>query len=99
MNARVRNRLRSSWWVSGALVVAALIALAVGFCVFDADHGGTTDHAVPLDLCLGMLVASVTVVLLARLPLTGWVAAYHLLAVPSPAVTTPAPPPKSRSIV
>ena len=75
--------------------MAVLIALATGFCVFDADHDGTSDHALPLDLCLGMLVASLTVMLLVGLPLTGWAAPYRLLAVPAPLLHTPAPPPKS----
>jgi hypothetical protein len=76
-------------------MVAVLITLAVGFCVFDTDHGGTSDHGVPLDLCLSMLVALLMIVLPARLPLTGWAAPYRLLAVPAPLPHTPAPPPKS----
>jgi hypothetical protein len=80
-------------------MMAVLITLAAGFCVFDADHDGNPDHAIPLDLCLGMLVASVTVTLLAQLPLTGWAEPYRLLPVPVPLLHIPAPPPKSLSIV
>ena len=99
MNTSLRDRLLARWWSPSVLAVAVFITLGAGFCVFDADHAGNPDHAVSLDLCLGMLVASVTVIPLARLPLTGWAAPYHPVADLSPAITTPVPPPKSRSAV
>jgi hypothetical protein len=80
-----RPRDRAS--IQAAAITAALLTLAVGFCVFDADDGG-------LDLCLGLMGVSFGVVLAERLTVAG-------SAVPMPATLaysvplhTPDPPPK-----
>ena len=74
-------------------LVLAVLVLAIGFCVFDGDeHGG--GHA-GLDLCLGMLVTSLSVTLVCRLPLIGLASADHLAAVPEFSARVPAPPPKT----
>lgn len=70
-----------------------MLVLAIGFCVFDGDeHEG--GHA-GLDLCLGMLVTSLTVTLVSRLPLTGLASADRFAALPAFAARVPAPPPRT----
>jgi hypothetical protein len=48
-----------------ALAVSSVVLLTVlaSLCFFDGDHhgAGSDSHAIALDLCAGMLVASVTV--------------------------------------
>jgi hypothetical protein len=90
----VRDRLRASGWL---VIVALTIAVTatVGFCVFDHDHDGSHDHGVSLDLCLGMLVTALVVVLLAGLAPSGWAVTYRLEPVPVVGLRVPAPPPKS----
>ena len=73
------------------LILVGLV-LAVGFCIFDGDDGN--GHA-GLDLCLGMLVASLTVALAARLPLAGSPTAFLLAPVLDVTPHVPAPPPKT----
>ncbi len=74
-------------------LILAVLVLAIGFCVFDGDeHEG--GHA-GLDLCLGMLVTSLTVTLVSRLPLTGLASADRFAALPAFAARVPAPPPRT----
>ena len=94
MNVMVRDRVRASGW----LVVLALtitVTAMVGLCLFDRDHDGSDDHGMSFDLCLGMLVTSLVVVLLAGLVPSGWAVTYRLDPVPVVGLRVPAPPPKS----
>lgn len=79
------------------VLVAAVLTLGVGFCLFDVDHeGGGGSHALHVDLCFGMLVASMILVFLPQLLLSGWAMAYRLARVVTPPLYPPAPPPKRR---
>lgn len=91
MNLRVGRRV--GWAV--ILTLTIVVTASVGFCVFDRDHDGSDDHGMSLDLCLGMLVTSLVVVLLAGLAASGWAATYRLEPVPVVDLRVPAPPPKS----
>lgn len=72
----------------------AVLVVAIGCCVFDADdHDGMNDHAA-LDLCLGMATVSLPIVLTSGLPLAGLAATYRLASISSFAPHVPAPPPK-----
>jgi hypothetical protein len=94
MNVMARDRVRASaWLVLLALTIA--VTASVGLCLFDRDHDGSDDHGVSLDLCLGMLVTSLVVVLLAGLVPSGWAVIYRLEPVPVVGLYVPAPPPKS----
>jgi hypothetical protein len=85
------GRNRQSWGQRGALVALGFLVLAVGFCLFDSD--GMDGHA-SFDLCLGMLVASLTIVFAARLPLIGSIAGVLLAPALEFSPHVPAPPPK-----
>jgi hypothetical protein len=74
-------------------LILVMLVLAVGLCIFDGDDDG--DGHAGLDLCLGMLVTSLTVVLIARLPLSGSTAAFLLAPVLDVLSHVPAPPPKT----
>jgi hypothetical protein len=52
--------------------VLVVLVLAVGFCVFDGDHDGSGHHAMPPDLCAGLLVASATILMLIGPVPGGW---------------------------
>lgn len=71
-------------------LILAVLVLGVGFCLFDGAEGG---H-VGLDLCLGMLVTSLTV-LVYQLPLTGLASADRFAAVLACSARILAPPPKT----
>jgi hypothetical protein len=89
---RVRSTLRSrDRKVLG--VILAVLVLAIGFCVFDGDEH--EDGPAGLDLCLGMLVTSLTATLVCRLPLTGSASADRLAAVLDVSARVPAPPPRT----
>jgi hypothetical protein len=78
------------------LGLAALV-LGVGFCLFDAPgHDGTDDH-LSVDLCLSVLAASVSVVLVASLPRCGSTRRQELAPVHAFSPLVPAPPPKTSS--
>ena len=94
MSVIVRHRVRAGGW----LVILALtiaVTASVGLCLFDRDHDGSDDHGVSFDLCLGMLVAGLVVVLIAGLVPSGWAVTYRLEPVPLVGLRVPAPPPKS----
>jgi hypothetical protein len=88
----MKSMLRSRHRKALGLVLAVLV-LAVGFCVFDGDEHD--DGAAGMDLCLGMLVTSLTVTLISRLPLTGLASADRLAAILEFLALVPAPPPKT----
>jgi hypothetical protein len=73
-------------------LILVVLVLAVGFCIFDGDDDG--DGHAGLDLCLGMLVTSLTVVFVTRLPLAGSTAAFLLAPVLDVSSHVPAPPPR-----
>lgn len=94
MNVMVRDRVRASGWLVVLALTIAVTAM-VGLCPFDRDHDGSDDHGMSFDLCLGMLVTSLVVVLLAGLVPSGWAVTYRLDPVPVVGLRVPAPPPKS----
>lgn len=69
----------------------AMLLVSVGFCLFDSDH---EDGHPGLDLCLGMLSASMAVTLLSGLPLTGLASPARLADLLEFSPLVPAPPPK-----
>jgi hypothetical protein len=56
---------RKSWLWQVAVVTLAVLALAVGLCLFDDDGAGTDDHDISRDLCGGLLASALTATLLA----------------------------------
>lgn len=95
MNVVVRDRLRVSGWATVVLTLMIAVTATVGFCLFDRDHDGSDHHGVSPDLCLGMLITSLVVVLLAGLVPSGWTVTYRLEPVPVVGLRIPVPPPKS----
>ncbi len=79
-------------------MATVLLFAAVGFCVFDGDHSANGHHAMPLDLCLLLLVASTSLPLLARLPDAGRASVSLTVTVTPIALSVPAPPPKSATL-
>jgi hypothetical protein len=75
------------------LVLAVLIA-ATGLCLFD-HHADRHDHAVVIDLCLGMLIGAVVVAPLIVLTVVGPTTAYRPLAFVPVGLHVLDPPPKS----
>ena len=55
-----------------AAAVLVVLVLAVGFCVFDSDHDGSGHHAMPPDLCAGLLTMSAAIVMLIGPVPGGW---------------------------
>lgn len=81
-----------------AAIAAALLILAVGFCVFAYDQEGADCQAMAPDLCAGMLASSLALLLLAGPLVNG-----HLLLDPirsayAVSLHIPDPPPKFRSL-
>jgi hypothetical protein len=74
-------------------VLATVITVVAGFCLFD-DHAGTAhDHGVSIDLCLGMLGVANVVAPLIVLFATGWtVASLSLAVLPAPLHVLDPPP-------
>lgn len=94
----MRQALRVNTWPGSALVAAmVLLTLGIGFCLFDGDDHSAADDGVSFDLCIGLAVVSVSVVLLV------FVLA-HTLAIDPPYVLhvvplhRPDPPPKAASL-
>jgi hypothetical protein len=81
------------------MLVAAmvLVTLAVGFCLFDGDEHGTADDGASLDLCFGLALASIAVLMLELVPV-------HTLSVDPPYLARAVPrrrldpPPKSSTL-
>ena len=88
------GRLREAWWVRGATIAVALLALATGFCVFDQDDDGAGGHVAPPDLCLGMLAVSLAVLPLAPLLAVGWAVDHPVAVTYAVALHIPDPPPR-----
>ena len=89
----MRDRLRTqSWWAGCAIAGAALLVLATGLCLFDG--GGHHDDGTSQDLCLGMIVATLMVALLAGPLVGGWVRTEPLQLVYARTPHLPDPPPK-----
>jgi hypothetical protein len=87
-------RGRESWTARVAIAAMAVLVVAIGCCVFDGhDHDGVGDHA-SLDLCLGMAVVPLPIVVTGELPMAGLIAAYQVAHVLSFSPHVPAPPPK-----
>ena len=79
-------------------IAAALLIPAVGFCMFVHDQNGMDGQAMAPDLCAGMLVSSLALVLVVAPLVNG-----RLLVEPIPPVYAvslyiPDPPPKFRSL-
>ena len=98
MNAIAHIR-RARGWAGAGIIAAALLTLAVSFCLLDADEHGAGSHAMSLDLCVGLLATSLTMTLLPQLPLSGWAPAYRTVRVPAEPLHIPALPPKSASVL
>ncbi len=94
MNVMMWHRIRASGWLV-ILVLTIAVTAMVGLCLFDRGHDGSYDHGMSPDICLGMLVTSLVVVLLAGLVPSGWAATYRLEPVPVVGLRVPSPPPKS----
>lgn len=93
----MRGNLESRGWAQGAVVLAALLILGTGFCLFDGDaaphgqHGHDDDT--PRDLCSGMIAASLVIPFLACLRIGGWILPEpcQLVYAPSPHLADPPP--------
>jgi len=79
-------------WTRIAVIAMALLVVATGFCLFDVHDD--KDHAVSMDLCLGLIVGPAPVVLVAPLSPAGRAAAFVSSGLPASAVRIPSPPPK-----
>lgn len=78
------------------LVLVLLLAPAIGVCALQHDQSGMAgDDSLPPALCLAMVAASVSVVLLARPLQTGWAEPYRLRSLPTPCIHVLLPPPKT----
>jgi hypothetical protein len=79
------------------LALMVLFTVGVGFCIFDADEHGSADDGASLDLCSGLAITSVAMIVLRFVPI-------HELSVDPPYVVHAVPlyrldpPPKSPSL-
>lgn len=89
------GRLREAWWIRGAVIGVALLALATGFCLFDRDEAGAGGHVPLPDLCLLMLAVSLAVMPLARPLAVGWAVDLRVTASHAMTLRIPDPPPRS----
>ena len=89
----MRRSLRRADWEQGGALLVALLILAAGFCVFDGGGHGHDDDAAR-DLCLGMIVASLAVPLLAGPRVSGWVPVEPRTVTYAVSPHLPDPPPK-----
>lgn len=92
------DRLRERWWVRGAVIAVALLALAAGLCLFDQDEGGSSAGGAHTDLCLVMLLVPPALMPLVGLLPAGPVADFLLPARSAVALHVPIPPPKLASL-
>jgi hypothetical protein len=91
-------RAHRSWLSSGAIFLVLVFAVAALVCL---SHNGDMDHhhhAMPPDLCLGLLVVSVTLVVLARPLVVGWALVLPVAPAHAATIHIPDPPPKSRAL-
>lgn len=89
--------MRQSWttgfWGRAALIVVLALTAAVGFCIFDGDHG--RDHrAVSVDLCSGMLAATLAPGVVLALLLAGAAVLVFTPEAAGPALGVLVPPPR-----
>ena len=91
--------LREAWWFPGAAAAVALLALATGLCLFDQDEDGAPDHVMPPDLCLGLLAASLAVMLLTGLLPAGWAVVLPFAALYEVPLYSSDPPPRPDSLL
>jgi hypothetical protein len=94
----MRQRLLVNGWPGRVLLAAmVLVIIAVGLCLFHGDEHGTADCGASFDLCLGLAINSVAVVVLAFVSM-------HDLPVDPPSLVHAVPlrrldpPPKSLSL-
>jgi hypothetical protein len=88
-----------SWrWEQAVVVVAVLLTMAVGFCVFAHDQAGGEGQAMAPDLCAGMLASSLALVLFAVPLVNGRLLLEPVRSVYGVSLHIPDPPPKSRSL-
>jgi hypothetical protein len=87
-------RASGIWWVHGAVIAAALLTLATGFCLFDQDDHGAAGHVSAPDLCSSIAATSLVVVFLAGLLPLGWAVSPLGIPVRVVACHVPDPPPK-----
>jgi hypothetical protein len=90
---RQRDLLKGGWG-RGAIAALALLILAAGLCCLDQDQNGMDDHAIPMDLCLLLLLVPAAILLLA-----GFVPREFAVALAGPAfaavpLAVPEPPPR-----
>ena len=77
-------------------MLAIVVAVAAGFCVFDDHAGAAHDHGVSIDLCLGMLGVTNVIAPLTALFAAGWaIAALAVATIPAPLHVLD-PPPRPR---
>ena len=88
------EQLRKLWWVRSLVMATALLVLATSFCLFDQDHDGTAGHVARPDLCLGMLAASLAILVLVRPLAVGWTVSLLVAAPHTVTFHIPDPPPK-----
>ncbi len=80
------------------MVVAVLLTMAVGFCMFVHDPACADGQTMPPDLCAGMLVSSLAFALLAGPLVNGRLLVDPIRSAYAASLHIPDPPPKSRSL-
>ena len=95
--------MRSQRWITNwpgqaVIIGAVLLILAVGFCMFVHDQTGMDNQAMAPDLCAGMLVSSLALVLLAGPLVNGRLLPDPIRSAYAVSLHIPDPPPKSRSL-
>lgn len=91
-------RVRRSRLRPGAILMVLVFALGAVACL---PHDGDMDHqhhVMPPDLCLGFLVASFSLIVLARPLVAGWAPVLPLAPAYATTLHILEPPPKSRSL-
>ncbi len=83
-----------SWCGEAVVVVAVLLTMAVGFCMFVHDQDG----GMAPDLCAGMLVSSLALVLLSGPLVNGRLLLDPIRSAYAISLHIPDPPPKFRSL-
>jgi hypothetical protein len=91
----MRSRRRITNWSGKAVTIAvALLILAVSFCMFLHEQDG----GMAPDLCAGMLVSSLALVLLSGPLVNGRLLPDPIRSAYAVSLHIPDPPPKSRSL-
>jgi hypothetical protein len=71
------NRYRSTRWMAGAVLSAAILTLGAGFCLLDDGHE-RIGHGTAVDICVAMLAMPV-----AALPFVAWLVAGWAVMAPT----------------